>query len=152
MTHFLEITIQDHNSYYSLYADGKHSWKKYDKGKEATMIYYPPNTIVILYYTYPVHRTACVIRYMPDSTAGNMLPGLSKKVSILCSFSASRVDKLRRAAGWLNKNFLTAFSLDDGFYIRLAYIVEQRGKLNYVALRKLAEGYAAQKQIILEDE
>jgi hypothetical protein len=59
------------------------------------------------------------------------------------------VDKLKRAAGWLNKHSSGAFAHDDGFYTRLVYILERRGKINYPALSKLAEGSSAQNQIYL---
>jgi len=148
MKHHLEITIPDHNSFYTLYADGIHAWKTYDRQKKHTLLYYAPGSVVFLYYTYTTHRQACVIRNTQDDT-GVMLPGLSKKVSLLFNICASRVDKLKRAAGWLNKHSAGAFAHDDGFYTRLVYILEQRGKINYPALSKLAESSPAQNQFNL---
>jgi hypothetical protein len=140
MKHHLEITIPDYNSFYTLYADGKHSWRTYDRLKNKTLLYYASRAVVILYYTYPSHRQACVIRnYIENDKDGVLLPGLSKKVTLLVSVSASRVDKLKRATAWLNIHSSGAFSHDDGFYIRLGYLLEQRGKINYTALRMLAE-------------
>ena len=139
MKHHLEVSIHDKNSFYTLYSDGKHTWKTYDRKKESSLFYYPPGAVVILYYTYVTHRTACVIRNV-DSPISIMLPGLSKKVMQLFTVRASKVDKLKRAAGWLNRHsFAGAYGYDDGFYTRLVYLLEQRGKLNYAALGQLAD-------------
>jgi len=148
MKNFLEITIPDHSSFYSLYSDGDHSWKTYDRRKKRTLIYYAPRAVVILYYAYPAYREACVIRNVQDG-GGVMLPGLSKKVSVLFRARASRVDKLKRAAGWLNKHSQGAFAHEDGFYSRLVYLLEQRGKINYAALRRLAESPPADNRFNL---
>jgi hypothetical protein len=136
----LEITIPDHNSFYTLYAEGRHSWKTYDKQKKHTLIYYPPNAVIILYYTYVTYREACVIRNSRNEKPVNSLalPGLSKKITVLFRVRASRVDKLKRAVGWLNSHRAGSFIYDDGFYTRLGYLLEQRGKLNYAALSELA--------------
>jgi hypothetical protein len=148
MKNHLEITIPDSSAFCSLYSDGNHSWKTYDRQKKHTLLYYPPAAAVILYYTYPTYREACVIRNSQND-AGVMLPGLSKKVSLLFRVRSSRVDKLKRAAAWLNKHSPGAFAHDDGFYARLVYLLEQRGKLNYAALGKLAESSSAQNQFNL---
>jgi len=145
MKNHLEITIPDHNSFYTLYSDGLHSWKTYDRQKKHTLLYYAPKAAVILYYTYPTYREACVIRNTQDDTSV-MLPGLSKKVSVLFRVRASRVDKLKRAAGWLNKHSPGACVHEDGFYTRLVYLLEQRGKLNYAALSRLAESSSSNNQ------
>ena len=148
MKYHLEIKIPDRSSFYTLYADGNHSWKTYDRQGKNTLLYYPRNAVVFLYYTYVTYREACVIRNTDDD-ARVTLPGLSKKVSLLFRVRASRVDKLKRASGWLNKHSSGAFAHDDGFYARLVYLLEQRGKLNYAALGKLADGSPAQNQINL---
>ena len=149
MKNHLEITIPDHKSFYTLYADGPHSWKTYDRQKKSNLLYYPPGAAVFLYYTYPTYREACVVRYTQENT-GVMLPGLSKKCSVLFRVRASRVDKLKRAAGWLNEHSgAGAYGHDDGFFLRLVYILEQRGKLNYVALRDLAATSSAETQLNL---
>jgi len=148
MKHHLEITIPDCSSFYSLFSDGNHSWKTYDRQKKHTLFYYAPDAVVILYYTYVTYREACVIRNIQDD-AGVMLPGLSKKVSLLFRVRASRVDKLKRAAAWLNKHFSGAFAQEDGFYTRLVYLLEQRGKLNYAALGKLADSSSANSRFNL---
>jgi len=144
MKNHLEVTIPDHNSFCTLYADGNHAWKTYDRQIKHTLLYYSPESVVILYYTYVTYREACVIRNVRSDDAV-MLPGLSKKVKLLFRVRASRVDKLKRAAGWLKKHSAGAFAHDDGFYTRLFYVLEQRGKINYPALEKLAEYSSAQK-------
>jgi hypothetical protein len=144
MKNHLEITIPDHNSFYTLYSDGNHTWKTYARQKKHSLIYYSPGSVVILYYTYPTYREACVIRNLQDENSIT-LPGLSKKVNVLFRVRASRVDKLKRAVSWFKKH--SAFAYGDGFYTRLAYILEQRGKINYPALGKLAEDSAANNQI-----
>jgi len=150
MKNHLEVTIPDNNSFYTLFSDGKHTWKTYDRLKKHTLIYYPPRAVVILYYTYVTFREACVIRNVQTDTNCVMLPGLSKKVSVLFRVRASRVDKLKRAAGWLNKHSVfTAYGHEDGFYIRLCYLLERRGKINYPALGKLADSSSAANQSIL---
>jgi hypothetical protein len=148
MKNHLEITIPDRSYFCSLYAEGLHSWKTYDQQKKHTLLYYPPQAAVILYYTYPTYREACVIRHS-DADDGVILPGLSKKVSVLLRVRASRVDKLKRAAGWLNKHSAGACVHTDGFYARLAFLLEQRGKINYAALTQLAEISAAPTQFNL---
>ncbi|GBU29174.1 hypothetical protein R84B8_02738 [Treponema sp. R8-4-B8] len=148
MKNHLCVTIPDHNSFYTLYSDGPHSWKTYDQAEKRTLLYYAPGAAVILYYTYITYREACVIRNLQNDD-GVSLPGLSKKVKILFRVRASRVDKLKRAAGWLNKHSSGAFAHDDGFYTRLWYILERRGKINYPALAKLAEGSSVQNQFNL---
>jgi hypothetical protein len=149
MKHHLEVTVPDHNSFYTLFANGNHSWKTYDRQNKRTLLYYAPGAVVILYYTYKTHREACVIRNTTEGagTRRVTLPGLSKEVCRLFSVRASRVDKLKRATGWLNVHSpLAAYGFDDGFYVRLCYLLEQRGKINYPALGKLAEVSSVQNQ------
>ena len=148
MKNHLEVTIPDHAFFCTLYSDGNHAWKTYDRRKKHALLYYPPAAVVFLYYTYVTYREAVVIRNIQDGYSLT-LPGLSKKVKVLFRVRASRVDKLKRAAGWLNKHSAGAFAHDDGFYTRLSFILEQRGKINYPALGKLAETSSAQKQINL---
>jgi hypothetical protein len=131
----LTVTVPDNNHFYSLYADGLFSRKSYDRESGVTRLFFDPGAVVFLFYTYPAHREACVIR---NAAGPALLPGLSKRVSLLFSVHASRVDKLRRAAGFLNAREGGAYSRDDGFYIRLAFIVSRKGKLSYYALRRLA--------------
>ena len=137
MAGHLIVTIPDKNSFYTLYSDGLLLRKTYVRESRSTLIEYDHNAVVVLYYTYPTHREACLVRNAA-SPASVLLPGLSQKVSLVFSVHASRVDKLKRAIGFLHSNFGNAFTWDDGFYIRLYYILRQRGKLNYMAMRELA--------------
>ncbi len=152
MKNHLVITIPDHGSFPTLYSQGLHSWKTYDSRKKQTLLFYPPGAVVVLYYKYRVYREACVIRHSQTEdgvTQGVILPGLSKKVTLLFSVRASAFDKLKRAVFWLDKHSQGAFSHSDGFYSRLVYILEQRGKINYTALSVLAENSSANNQISL---
>jgi hypothetical protein len=145
----LEVTIPDHNSFFTLFAEGCHCWKNYDQAKKVTILHYPPGAAVFLYYTYPTHREACVIRN-DDAEGGIMLPGLAKKVSCVCRVQASRVDKLKRAVFYLNKHSSAgAYGHNNGFYIRLGCLMEQRGKINYPALRVLFESSLKENQYSL---
>jgi hypothetical protein len=132
----LLVTIPDKNNFYSLYADGLFARKLYLKDQGITLIYFDPSAVVFLFYTYPTCRQAAVIRNVQRNS--RWLPGLSKPVSLIFSVHASRVDKLRRAAAFLNARSGGAYSWDDGFYIRLSFILSRPGKLNYAALRSLA--------------
>jgi hypothetical protein len=131
----ITVTIPDKNSFYSLYADGPFRQKKYIREAGHTLISFDRDAVMFLYYTYPTHREACAVR---NTLSGSLLlPGLSKQVSLLFSVHASRIDKLRRAVAFLNANAGGAYSWNDGFYIRLGFILSLRGKINYPALRKL---------------
>ncbi len=131
----LVVAIPDESYFYSLYADGIFSRKAYVKDTGESYFAYPPGSVVFLYYTYPTHRAASAVRHAPG---GASLPGLSKKVSLLFTVHASKVDKLKRAVGYLNKNAGGAYRFGDGFYTRLYFILESKGRLNYLALRNLA--------------
>jgi hypothetical protein len=135
MTSQLFITIPQEPPFFSLYAEGPFLYKVFVKELNSTRLLYRQDEVIVLYYTYPTHREACVIRNTPPAVSRTWLPGLSKKVSVLFSVNASRVDKLRRAVGFLKTH--ASLSLPDAFYFRLYFIILQRGKLNYPALRAL---------------
>jgi hypothetical protein len=142
----LEVAIPNHNAFYTLYADGRHCLKTYDRLKKVTLLHYPPGAAVFLYYTYPTHREACVVRNN-DAENGVLLPGFAKKVTPIFSVQASRVDKLKRAASYLNEHSSAgAYGHEDGFYVRLGCLIERRGKLNYPALRELSESSLKETQ------
>jgi hypothetical protein len=132
----LVVVIPDESNFYSLFADGVYSRKTYAKDTGESYFAYPPGSALFLYYTYPTHRAASAVRHAPGVAA---LPGLSKKVSLLFTVHASKVDKLKRAVGFLNKNAGGAYRFGDDFYLRLYWILESKGKLCYPALRHLAE-------------
>jgi hypothetical protein len=141
---FLEITIRHKGAaFYSLFADGLVSAKSIDKNTGFARLFYPPGSVVFLYYTYPSYREALVIRNTalkaPAAAASVSPPGLSKPVSLLFRVRASKIDKLKRAGSFLNAHFKNAYSFSDGFYSRLYFLLSQKGKLNYYALRALAE-------------
>ena len=135
----LEVVIPDTNAFYSLFADGNPERKIFVKAEDATRLFYNADDVIALYYTYPSFRAAHIVRNIPGDRE---FPGLSNNVAELCAFRASRVDKLRRALGYLGKHFKSAFDFPDAFYIRLAFLIEARGKLNYIALDTLARKFA----------
>jgi hypothetical protein len=140
----LTVTIPDRGDFYSLYADGLFSEKRYDKETGTTELDYPADGVVFLYYTYPTHREACVVRNAAAAGLGRMVtpPALSKRVRKIFGVEASRTDKLRRAAGFLNEHFDGgAYGFHDDFYLRLYFLLRQKGKINYGLLRELALGY-----------
>jgi len=109
--------------------------KTYIKDTGESFFAYPPGAVIFLYYTYPTHRAASAVRHVPG---GASLPGLSNKVNLLFTVHASKVDKLKRAVGYLNKNAGGAYRFGDDFYLRFYFLLEKKGKLNYPALRNLA--------------
>ena len=146
MTTILEAAIPDRAAFCTLYADGLHM-RKIREG-EGTVLFYPRDSVVFLYYTYPTYREALAVRNTPDG--GIALPRLSKKVSVLFRVRASRVDKLKRAVGFVNANCEPdAYSRGDGFYVRLAYVLERRGKICRTTLGKIADGKRNSNDVIL---
>jgi hypothetical protein len=131
----LVVVIPDKMSFYSLFSDGICTRKTRLAGTGETLLAYGEGAAVFLYYTYPAFRAVSLIRNEPGGAA---LPGLSKKVRLLFTLHSSRVDKLRRAVGFLNKHLGGAYRHNDAFYTRLYFIVTKRGKISYPALRRLA--------------
>jgi hypothetical protein len=123
------------NGFYSLYVEGGFFARSFDR--RTPVFHFAENAALVLYYTYPAYREAAVIRNTPAGAVS--FPGLSKKVSVLFSVRASRVDKLRRASSFLKQRFGSACSFSDAFYARLCFLLQQKGRLNYAALRTLAE-------------
>jgi hypothetical protein len=132
----LVVSVPFSPPFCSLYADGPYSRKAYSKESGASLFSYAPGTAVFLYYTYPSHRAASLVRNVPGKAD---LPYLSKPVFVLWTVHASKVDKLKRALSFLNKHFGSAYGFGDCFYLRLYFILLQRGKLDYIALRNLSE-------------
>ena len=130
----LEAVIPDRQDFFSLFADGPYLRKT--RAGESTVLLFPQGAVIFLYYTYPAFREALAVR---NTGEGILLPGLSGKASVLFRVRASRVDKLRRAVGFVNANFRPdAYSREDGFYTRLAFVLERRGKLCRPTLGKIA--------------
>jgi hypothetical protein len=133
----LVITVHDENKYYTLYADGIYSEKRYIKSTGTTKLVYNGNAVIFLYYTYPAHRQVCAVRN--TETKGIYLPGLSKKVYQLFSLSASRVDRVRRAVDYLNKSHGGAYNFSDHFYIRLYFLLLGKSEVSGSGISRLAE-------------
>jgi len=139
----LVVSIPDKPSFYSLYADGIFTRKIYLKESGLSLFAYKPGAAVFLFYTYPNHRAISLIR----NEHGNAeLPGLNHNVRVIFTVHASKVDKLRRAIGFLNKHAGGAYHHDDDFYIRLYFILLKKGKLNYFSLRSLVKQSPAAKK------
>jgi hypothetical protein len=132
----LTITARDKNEYYSLYADGPYLEKKYIKYTGTTKLVYGDNAVIFLYYKYPAYRQACAVR---NAEGAASLPGLSKKVNQIFSLSASRVDRLKKAAEFLDRNCGSAYNFSDAFYIRLYYLLLKRKTLTGPELLSLAD-------------
>ncbi|MDR2095365.1 MAG: hypothetical protein LBP76_07580 [Treponema sp.] len=131
----LAVIIPTTTSFYTLYADGLFTQKIYEPENARTILYYPEKAVLALYYTYPNHRAASLVRNVPGCS---VLPGLSRPVRLLFTVHASKVDKLKRVLSFLSTHAGGAFSWGDDFYTRLYFLLHRRGKLNYPALRTLA--------------
>jgi hypothetical protein len=143
----LIVSIPDNPPFFSLYSDGPAARTTYLKHSKTTLMAYPRGVPLVLYYTYPAHRAASLVRNLPGRAR---FPGLSRTVQTLFTVHASRVDKLRRALGFLNKHSGGAFRFDDGFYTRLYFILLRRGKLDYQALHLCAVHSATQSTLMEE--
>jgi len=141
----LKVHIPAEKQFYSLYTDGCYVNKKTDDTE--TTCTYLPNSVLFLYYTYPSHRRAYIVRYLPDKTNTILLPSLDQPVKIISRCHASKVDKLKKTAGFLNEYYQNAFNFSDSFYLRLHFIIQQRGKINYEAIRIVLKelGYNCKK-------
>jgi hypothetical protein len=136
------VIVNEPNNFYSLYSDGIFERKQFDKESEITTLEYGENAAILLYYTYPVHRRVYLARNVSGET-NNLtgLPCLSKKVKILFKNTASRVDKTRRAFGRIREHYGDPFAFSDDFYLRLDFLIKQRGKIKYAFVDALAEKY-----------
>ena len=93
----------------------------------------------VLYYTYPAHRRAYVVRVTDDGTT--VLPGLSAPVKKIICVYASKVDKLKKALSYIGEHYFSPLKLSDLFYIRLERLLLRKGKLDYATLKNLCETY-----------
>ena len=133
----LEVTIQKKPKFFSLYADGHEETML--QTNTSSVLLYPPDAVLFLYYTFPTHRRVYCIR---NNLAGcvSELPGLSHSVTILFKQFASRVDKTKKAISYLREHYpKDVFSFDDGLYIRLDVLLQVKGKLNYSELEALCK-------------
>lgn len=133
----LQITIPHAPIFFTLYADGKEDTiVNTDTG---SVLYYPDNAIILLYYTFPTHRRLYCVRNTECSIMSD-LPSVSLPVSILFKQFASRVDKTKKAISYLREHYHEhAYNLPNGFYSRLGLMLSQKGKLNYLLLDDLVK-------------
>jgi len=134
---FLKVHIPTEKQFYSLYSEGCYTSKKSDDNE--TILTYCQNEVLFLYYTYPSHRRAYIVRFDSDNKNGIMLPSLDQPVKIISRCHASKVDKLKKTAGFLKEYCPNAFAFSDSFYVRIHFIIQQKGKINYEAIRVLLE-------------
>jgi hypothetical protein len=139
----LTVAISARRRFYSLYADGPFERKLFVPETQTTYLAYAGGAALALYYTYPTHRAAALVRN-DDGADADAFPGLSKSVRTLFQVRASKTDTLRRALARLNEKHGGAFSFSDDFYTRLAFLIGRPGKLDYVALDLLAERFLSQ--------
>lgn len=131
----LQVFISDNPHFHTLYSDGQEITMV--KNNEASVLLYPTDAVIFLYYTYPTHRRVYCVRYK-DSQSMVELPDLSDKVTILFKQYASRVDKTKRAVSFLREHYPEyAYSFSDGFYHRLDVILLKKGSLDYYELGEL---------------
>jgi hypothetical protein len=133
----LEVTIQKNPQFFSLYADGQED--TIIKNHSSSILLYPPDAVIFLYYTFPTHRRVYCVR---NTNKEHMceLPGLSHSIAVLFKQFASRVDKTKKAVSYLREHYPhSAFSFDDGFYLRLDILLQLKGKLDYSELEALCK-------------
>ncbi len=131
----LQIYIPKDPHFFSLYADGKE--ETLVQTNSASVLYYPPDAIVFLYYTYPTHRRVYCIRNA-ERQRMNDLPCTSLPVAILFKQFASRVDKTKKAVSYIREHYPEiSFSQPDSFYSRLDILLLAKGKLDYSLLDEL---------------
>jgi hypothetical protein len=145
----LIITVTP-NNFYSVYSDGVFERKHFDKDAEITILEYGEKAVILLYYTYPVHRRVYLVRNISDETNLTGLPSLSKKVKIIFKNTASRVDKTRRVFGHIREHYGSPFIFPDDFYLRLDFLIKQKGKIKYYLIDALVEKYILKTQSLPE--
>lgn len=129
----IKIVVPEDNNFYHLFSFGYGGVEKVlDKGFEFS---YPTGSVILLYYTYPHHRRAYVVRY--TGSDGVMLPGVSAPVKVLVRVHASKVDKLKKSVSYIKEHFGNVFSYKDTFYERLDCVIMQKGAINYEAVDML---------------
>lgn len=132
------IPHKEKPSYYTLYVKGNYSTKK--DFADGVNFEFVQNSLLILYYTYPAHRRAYVVRFTGNDNTH--LPGLSQPVKILLVVHASKVDKLKKAISFIQEHYFKPTYLPDLFYYRLEQIIKQKGKLNYETLHCLCQNHS----------
>jgi hypothetical protein len=141
------IVVNTPNNFYSIYSDGVFDKKHFDKETELTTLEYGVNAVILLYYTYPVHRRVYLVRNVSYETNLTGLPSLSKKVKVLFKNTASRVDKTRRIFGYIREHYGSPFAFTDDFYLRLDFLIKQKGKIKYGSVDMLVKKYLSYMKI-----
>lgn len=137
MKEMLKITILKNPQFFTLYADGNE--ETILKTNTSSVLLYPPDAVIFLYYTFSTHRRVYCVRNVINKNA-IILPGLSQEVTILFKQFASRVDKTKKVVSFLREHYSeNVFVFDDGFYVRLDVLLKMKGTLDYYALDLLSQ-------------
>ena len=139
----IKIIVPNSNNFYHLYSYGYGGVEKVLDQEQGFEFTYPINAIIILYYTYPQHRRAYLVRFTEDGQTS--LPGVSLPVKTLIKVHASKVDKLKKAISFIKDHYGNTFTYDDQFYERLELIIKQPGKINYESIRTLCNLQGSRK-------
>ena len=144
MENLLHVLIpQRAHSFYTLYVYGAYGGKREVPG--GTDFDFIGNSLLVLYYTYPAHRRAYIVRYT-DADGGNIeLPGLSCPVRKIICVYASKVDKLKKALSYIGEHYFSPLNLPDLFYVRLERLLLRKGKIDYSAIKNLCEQYKQER-------
>lgn len=133
--HFTTVLVPAKQKFYTLYSDGPYVDKQ--PLEEGTVFSYLENSILFLYYTYPTHRRAYIVRCCNSGTTP--LPGFSVPVKVLSRCHASKVNKLKKSVSFLSEHYKNPFTFSDAFYSRLHLILQEKGKINYEKIRIVIE-------------
>ena len=139
MENLLHVLIpQREQSFYTLYVYGAYGGKR--EVPDGTDFDFISNSLLVLYYTYPAHRRAYIVRF---TAGGNNieLPGLSRPVKKIICVYASKVDKLKKALSYIGEHYFSPLILPDLFYVRLERLLLRKGKIDYPAIKNLCEQY-----------
>lgn len=136
MQRILHVLIpHKENNFYTLYVSGCYGAKT--PISDGTDFSFISGSLLVLYYTYPAHRRAYIVRFTENGKTE--LPGLSEPIHKIICVYASKVDKLKKSLSYIQEHYEFLFSLPDIFFVRLERVIQRKGKLNYDALRSLCE-------------
>jgi hypothetical protein len=65
----------------------------------------------------------------------------NRPVKIIFKNTASHVDKTRRAFGHIREHYGNPFIFSDDFYLRLDFLIKQKGKIKYSLIDMLVNKY-----------
>ena len=138
MQNLLHVLIpQREHSFYTLYVYGSYGGKRAVPG--GSDFDFISESLLVLYYTYPAHRRAYIVRFADDGKTE--LPGLSHPVKKIVCVYASKVDKLKKALSYIGEHYFPPLTLPDLFYVRLERLLLRKGKIDYPAIKTLCEQY-----------